>query len=56
MQIRWERTERGLVVSHSVSQSGTPSAPTNDTPVLIAVLGTKAVYQVSPGLLPPGRR
>jgi hypothetical protein len=45
----------GTAPSPSVRRLGTPP-PTGEASMLIAVLGTKEVYQVAPGLLPPGQR
>ena len=45
----------GTAPSPSVRRLGTPP-PTGEASMLIAVLGTKEVYQVAPGRLPPGQR
>lgn len=56
METKSARLIGGTAPSPSVRRPGAPSAPTGEAPVLIAVLGTKVVYQVVPGRLPPGQR
>jgi hypothetical protein len=56
METRSAQAVGGTAPNHSVRRPGTPPAPTGDAPVLITVLGTKMVYQVVPGHLPPGQR
>jgi hypothetical protein len=56
METRTARLVGGLAPGHSVRRPGTPPAPSSEGAMFVTVLGTKVVYQVVPGRLPPGQR
>ena len=56
METRSARLVGGSAPSHGVRRPGTPPAPAGEGAMLVTALGTKVVYQVVPGRLPPGQR